>query len=162
MKSTRPLAFLESGRIRLAYVLIVAVAPCLMFGCAAFREEIPQLTYIVKLAEPGSATACDELAALFADHTALRIHPYKPPVLPAGEYCDITLVDASGNDDEVSFSWYMQDIHLVVRHRGALGPRQPNDRTAQLAEELVKTTKARYADAEVKQIKVYSNPFFGP
>ena len=144
-------------------VLVAAVVPWLMFGCVAFRgEELRQLGYIVKLAEPGSAATCDELAALFSNHAALRINPYRPPVLPPGEYCDITLIDTSGNNDDVSLIWYMQDIHIIVRHHGGFGLTNPNERTTQLAGELIKTTEARYVDAEVKPFKAYNNPFFGP
>jgi hypothetical protein len=146
-----------------ATLIVAAAMPWLMFGCAAFRgDEMRQLGYIVKLAEPGSAATCEELAALFASEAALRINPYRPTVLPAGEYCNITLIDSGGNNDEVSLSWYMQDIRIVVRHHGGLGTTNPNDRTTQLADELIKATKARYADAEVKPFKAYRNPFFGP
>jgi hypothetical protein len=144
-------------------LIFVGILPWLVPGCAAFRgEEIPQLGYVVKTSEPGTETACNELASLFAHHASLRINPYKAPVLPAGQYCDVTLIDTKKNHNDVSLLWDWQGIHIVVRQHGRLGLTTPNTETTQLADQLVEITKARYADAEVKPFKAYSNPFFGP
>lgn len=140
---------------------LVGTLPWLV-GCAAFRHEIPQLAYIVKVSEQGSAAKCDELASLFENQAALRINPYKPPALPAGQYCDVTLFDTGGNRDDVSLLWDWQGIHILVRQRGRLGLVTPNNRTTQLADRLIAITRTRYANAEVTRIKVFSNPFFGP
>jgi hypothetical protein len=143
--------------------VMVGLLVCASCGCTFFRgNELPQLGFLIKTGAPGSMPACDELSALFAKQPALQVNPYKPPVLPAGEYCDVTLIDTSGNRDEVSFVWDWQGIHLVVRHHGGLGSITPNDRTARLSDELIDIIKARYADAEVTRLKAYANPFFGP
>jgi hypothetical protein len=145
-------------------ILIMAGAlPWLVFGCAAFRgNEIPQLGYMVKIAKQGSEGECSELASLFANQAALRINPYKPPTLPAGEYCDVTLLDSSENHDEVSLVWDWRGISIVVRQLGRFGLATPNDRTTKLAARLIAITMARYPNAQVNRFKVYSNPFFGP
>jgi hypothetical protein len=144
-------------------IFLVGTLPWLVLGCAAFRgNEIPQLGYIVKVTEQGSADECSKLASLFENQTVLRINPYNPPTLPAGEYCDVTLSDTGGNHDEVSLVWDWEGIHVVVRHHGGLGLTTPNDRTTQLAEQLIAITKTRYTNAQVSRVKVFSNPFFGP
>jgi len=144
-------------------LIFAGILPWLGPGCATFRgEEIPQLAYVVKISEPGTEIACDELASLFANHASLQINPYKPPVLPAGQYCDVTLIDTEENHNDVSLLWDWQGIHIVVRQHGKLGLTTPNTETKQLANQLVGITKARYADAEVRTFKAYSNPFFGP
>jgi hypothetical protein len=117
---------------------MVGLLPWLSVGCAAFRGvEIPQLGYLAKVTESGSATECNDLASLFASQAALRINPYKPPALPPGEYCDVTLLDTGDNHNEVWLIWDWRGIHIVVRQFGRLGLTTPNNRTAQLAEHLV-------------------------
>jgi hypothetical protein len=143
--------------------VLIGLLLCASCGCAFFRgNEIPQLGFLVKTGTLGSMPACDELSALFAKQPALHVNPYKPPVLPAGEYCDVTLIDTSGNHDEASFIWDWQGIHLVVRHHGGLGSTTPNELTSRLSDELVDIIKARYADAEVTRFTAYANPLFGP
>jgi hypothetical protein len=143
-------------------LILIGVLPLLASGCAVFRQETPEIAYVVKLSEPGSAVACDDLASLFANQAALRINPFKPPALPAGQYCDVTLTDTNGNHNDVSLTWNGQGIQIVVRQHGGLGLTTPNSKTMRLADQLIEVTTARYTDAEVKQVKVYSNPFFGP
>jgi hypothetical protein len=148
---------------RRAFKVLVGLFLCASGGCTFFRgNEIPQLGFLIKTGALGSMPACDELSALFAKQPALLVNPHKPPVLPAGEYCDVTLIDTSGNHDEVSLTWDWQGIHLVVRHHGGFGSTMPNDRTTRLSDELIDIIKARYADAEVTRFKAYANPFFGP
>ena len=144
-------------------LILVGTLPWLVLGCAVFRgNEIQQIGYIVKINGQGSAAECHELASAFEQGAGLRINPYKPPALPPGEYCDVTLFDTSGNHDEISLVWDWHEIHLVVRQHGALGLTTPNDKTSRLAEQLIAITRARYTNARVERFKVFNNPLFGP
>ena len=117
---------------------------------------------MAKIRELGSDVECNKLASLFANHAALRLNPYRPPSLPAGEYCDVTFFDTDGNNNDVSLVWDWQGIRIVVRQHGGLGLTTPNNKTKQLADQLVAITRTRYPDADVKPFESFANPFFGP
>ena len=144
-------------------LILVGALPWLLFGCAAFESELPQIGYELNVPVHGSAAECYKLASLFENETALRINPYRPPALPAGQYCDVTLSDTyDGYRDEVTLLWDWHAMDIVASRYGGLGIVTPNERTTRLANELVAITRAHYGNTKAKQFEVFDNPFFRP
>lgn len=146
-----------SPHFRLIAVALLASSIC---GCAAFREEIPQILYSAELVEPADMQICDELARDMATQEGLTITTQANPLLPKSS-CSATL-RAAGNGIEVNINRAGQTLNVVVRRHTWFGAAQPDPATERLADALVEIVKARYPKSDLKRVKAHSNPIFGP
>jgi hypothetical protein len=113
--------------------------------------------------EPGSATACDELADFLASSLALKkSYRAAQPLREGGYYCDANLTRSrDGARDEVSVSWH-SDLVVSIGRYGVLGLREPDTETNVLADHVFTLLKGRYPTTPAKRERGTSNPFFGP
>jgi hypothetical protein len=68
-------------------VVFLASGVC---GCAAFREEIPQILYRAQLVEPADMQICDELSHDMVAQEGLTVTTQANPLLPKSS-CSATL-----------------------------------------------------------------------
>ncbi len=144
-------------RVRAGLALIVAGAVC---ACSAFQTELPRLLYWITLNGPVAVSTCDELAAAMVSQATLTLTS-RPLSRDPNMTCYATLRDTSGNGEEVGLHVRGPSMDMVIIRHGALGPKEPNEASLQLADRLIGIIKARYPMAEAKREKVYWNPL-GP
>lgn len=150
----------SSGTLRGSRLSAVALLACAIYGCAPFREELPEILYSAELIEPADMRTCDELSHDMAAQEGLIVTTYVDPLLPNSS-CSATLRTA-GNGIEVDIDRAGQTLDITVHRHTRYGAVQPDAATEDLADALVRILKARYPKSDFKRVKVYSNPFFGP